>query len=81
MRFAGHVEAVHHVRRGHATHRDARAVLLGVLEHTLAVPPGNEVERVRVGILDAHALQVGIEVRNVDETGAALVDRLGGRTS
>ena len=53
------VEAVHHVGRGHATHLDARAVLLGVLEHTFAVPLGNEVERVRVGALDACALQYG----------------------
>ncbi len=74
------VEAVHHVRRGQATHRDARAILLGVLEHTLAKPLGNEVERLRVGVLDAHALHVRIEVRDVDELGAALVGRLGGRT-
>ena len=59
---------------------DARAVLLGVLEHTFAIPLGNEVERVRVGVLDPHALQVRIEVRDVDELGAALVGRLGGRT-
>jgi hypothetical protein len=71
---------IHHVRRGHATHRDARAILLGVLEHTFAIPLGNEVERVRVGALDAHALQVRIEVRNVDELGAAVVRRLSGRT-
>jgi hypothetical protein len=32
-----------------------RAILLGVLERPLAIPLGNEVERVRVGVLDAHA--------------------------
>src|SRR5919197_1504383 len=57
---------------------DARTVLLGVLEHTFAIPLGNEAERVRVGVLDTHALQVRIEVRDVDELGAALVGRLSG---
>jgi hypothetical protein len=51
-----------------------------VLEHTLAMPLGNEAERVRVGILDPHALHVRIEVHDVDELGATLVGRLGGRT-
>jgi hypothetical protein len=65
----GAPRAVHHARRGDARHRDARAILLGVLEHTLAVPLGREAECVRVSVLDTRALQVS----DVDELRAALI--------
>ena len=46
---------------------DARAALAAELEHALAEPGGHEVERVLVGVLDARALDVQVEVRDVDE--------------
>ena len=70
------VEIVESVRSVDADERDARAVPVGMREHAPAVPLGHEGERVGVGMLDPGALDVRIEVVDVDELGAAVV---GGR--
>ena len=52
---------------------------LGVREHPVAVPRRDEVERLRIGVLDPRALDVRVEVADVDELRAAVVGRGGDR--
>jgi hypothetical protein len=58
------VERAGHARPGE---RDAGAALTAELEHALAVPGGDELERVVRRELDARALDERVEVRDVDE--------------
>ena len=59
---------------------DARVAALAELIHATAEPGRNEPERLGVGVLDPRALDVRIEVLDVDEDRAGLVGRLGDRT-
>jgi hypothetical protein len=55
------------VRR--AGEADAGRVLAPQLQDALAVPVGHEVERLVVGVLQPRALDVQVEVGDVDELG------------
>ena len=72
-----HVEPVEHVRRDDPLDRHATTVLLRVGEHPAPVPLRDEVERVGIRMLDAGALDPGVEVADVDEFRAAVVGRCG----
>jgi hypothetical protein len=72
------VEAGERVRCDDASEPDPRGVPCRELLQALAVPGWDELERVRVGVLDPGTLDVGVEVRDVDEEGPALVGGRGG---
>src|SRR4029079_10531852 len=61
------IEVVEQPGRGRAGDADPRAALPAELEHPLAVPRRDEVERVLLGVEDPRALDVHVEVDRVHE--------------
>ena len=68
-----HVEPAEGVRGDDADERHPASARLRVREHAPAEPLGHEVERVRIRVLDASALDPGIEVVDIDELRAPVV--------
>jgi hypothetical protein len=73
------IEAVAEPGRCRAGEHDAGAALLAVLEHALAVPRGDEVERVVGGVLHARPADMRVEVGEIDEARAVAVAARGDR--
>ncbi len=61
------IDAVESIGRSGPGERDPRRTLPAELEHPVAVPAGNEVERLLSRVLDPCTLHVRVEVRHVDE--------------
>ena len=69
------VEPCERIGRRRAGEGDPRRPLPAELEHPVAEPAGNEVERLRARMLDPRALRVRVEVRDVHEARTAPVGR------
>src|SRR4029450_3388025 len=72
---AHRVEPRERIRGSGPRERDPRGPLSSELETPLPVPAGDEVERISAGMLDARALRIRVEIRDVHEACPAPVRR------